>query len=100
MRLNLVNLFYLFIVYLFTILGSYRACDHDFVVKTDDVILDTEVNFESPPMDSFQIKQRPTFDWSGLLSNDSYVLLMLDVGFGSLKYLSVDFPRATRVIFF
>lgn len=48
----------------------------------------------------FQIHSKgPELSWSELNSNDSFIVLMLDVGFGKLKGLAVDFPRNTKVSF-
>uniref|UniRef100_A0A915DHQ4 Signal peptidase complex subunit 1 n=1 Tax=Ditylenchus dipsaci TaxID=166011 RepID=A0A915DHQ4_9BILA len=60
---------------------------------------DVEVHPNSHPIPSFQLQHPPSLDWPQLRPNDSLILLFFDVGFGTLKGLAVDYPRATRFIY-
>lgn len=50
------------------------------------------------PLDPFLSRLPPEVSWSEMESTDSNIILMIDAGFGSLKYLVADFPREPRVL--
>jgi hypothetical protein len=50
------------------------------------------------PLDPFLSRLPPEITWNNLQTTDSNIVLMLDAGFGSLKYLVADFPREPRVL--
>lgn len=58
------------------------------------------MNPESEPLMPYKIHSKPPeLNWPELRPNDTFIILMLDVGFGKLKGLAVDFPRNTKVYF-
>ena len=50
------------------------------------------------PLDPFLSRLAPDVTWEGMEPTDSTILVMLDVGFGSLKYLVADYPREPRLL--
>ncbi|CAJ0578495.1 unnamed protein product, partial [Mesorhabditis spiculigera] len=75
--------------------GEYRACEHDFRIRNASVIeADPDMNAVAP----FLIRKRPEITWHGLDFDGDFVLLMTDVGFGTLNYLVTDFPRKPTVL--
>ncbi|KAI6189285.1 hypothetical protein M3Y98_00446500 [Aphelenchoides besseyi] len=76
--------------------GEYRACDHQHVIVCNQSHV--KAHPEMKPLDPFLSRNVPEVSWPELDISESYVLLMVDAGFGALKYLVVDFPRAPRVI--
>ncbi|KAI6227582.1 hypothetical protein M3Y99_01236700 [Aphelenchoides fujianensis] len=76
--------------------GDYRACDHNFSIKCNRSHVEGHPEME--PLDPFLSRQPPEISWPELDSSGSFVLVILDAGFGSLKYLAVDFPRSPRVL--
>ncbi|KAH7725871.1 Protein C56G2.4 [Aphelenchoides avenae] len=76
--------------------GSYRACEHDFDVFPPFPEIEAHPNMD--PIDPFWVRAPPDISWPELSDEDSLILLLLDVGFGTLKFLSTDFPRATKVL--
>uniref|UniRef100_A0AC35FB54 Uncharacterized protein n=1 Tax=Panagrolaimus sp. PS1159 TaxID=55785 RepID=A0AC35FB54_9BILA len=76
--------------------GSYRACDHNFEVEPDVEEIDGHPEME--PIDPYFIRNPPDISWPELNHNDSLIIAMVDIGFGTLKFLSIDYPRDTKVI--
>ncbi|CAD5216583.1 unnamed protein product [Bursaphelenchus okinawaensis] len=76
--------------------GQYRGCDHDFIVECNrsQVIAHPEME----PLQPFLTRVVPEISWPELGSNESNVIMLLDAGFGLLKYLVVDYPRNPKVI--
>ncbi|KAI1717336.1 hypothetical protein DdX_07078 [Ditylenchus destructor] len=86
--------------------GIYRACDHEFTVEANGSI---DAHPNSAPVATFHLREETDnvdqkwtppihLDWPQLRKNDSYIILFLDVSFGMLKGLAVDFPRSTKFI--
>lgn len=70
--------------------GSYRACDHDFVIECNRSRV--AAHPDMPPLEPFTIRTSPHVWWPELADQQRNVLLLLDAGFGLLKHLVVDFP--------
>lgn len=80
-------------------LGSYRACDHDFVVdEPHNVIIEADPDMD--PVEPFNTRYLPDIRWSSISRNDTYIIAMVDVGFGTLNYLAYDYPKNTKVVVF
>ncbi|KAL3120631.1 hypothetical protein niasHT_007923 [Heterodera trifolii] len=78
--------------------GHYRACGHNFEVSPtpkSDLLIGHPL---ARPLPAFQAQKVPNVEWTELRPNDSLVLAMVDVGFGQLNYLAVDFPRNTQIV--
>uniref|UniRef100_A0A914QKS6 Uncharacterized protein n=1 Tax=Panagrolaimus davidi TaxID=227884 RepID=A0A914QKS6_9BILA len=75
---------------------NYRACDHNFEVEPDVEEIDGHPEME--PIDPYFIRNPPDISWPELNHNDSLIIAMVDIGFGTLKFLSIDYPRDTKVI--
>jgi hypothetical protein len=45
----------------------------------------------------FKAQYPPDLNWPELHANQSHIMLMMDVGWGKLAYLAIDFPRDTKV---
>lgn len=50
------------------------------------------------PLDPYLSRLAPEITWSGLEPTDSNIVLLIDAGFGLLKYLIADYPREPRVL--
>jgi hypothetical protein len=74
--------------------GSYRACDHDFHLLNGTVI---EADPDMDPVEPFQIRDAPNIHWPEMNDGHSYVLAMIDAGFGTLNYLVYNFPKKPMV---
>ncbi|KAI6177407.1 hypothetical protein M3Y97_00903700 [Aphelenchoides bicaudatus] len=77
-------------------LGEYRGCDHDFKVESNSTQI--EGNPDMEPLDPFLSRLSPEITWTGLEPTDSNIVLLVDAGFGLLKYLIADYPREPRVL--
>lgn len=77
-------------------LGEYRACDHDFQVKSNATQIDGHPDTE--PLDPFLSRLPPDISWTGMESSDSTIILLVDAGFGLLKYLVSDYPHEPRIL--
>uniref|UniRef100_A0A7E4V204 DOMON domain-containing protein n=1 Tax=Panagrellus redivivus TaxID=6233 RepID=A0A7E4V204_PANRE len=76
--------------------GTYRACDHDFDETPE--VSEVEGHPDMIPVDPFYIRNPPDISWPERSGNDSLIIAMVDVGFGQLRFLSINFPRNTQVI--
>jgi hypothetical protein len=76
--------------------GEYRACDHDFKINSNATQIEGDPDMK--PLDPFLSRLPPEISWRGIEETDSNIILMVDAGFGLLKYLVVDFPREPRVL--
>ena len=76
--------------------GNYHACGHDYFIDPESPTI--EAHPEMEPVDPFLIKNDPEIYWPEMDKNDSLIIVMVDVGFGKLKFLSINFPRDTEVI--
>uniref|UniRef100_A0A915BKA6 Uncharacterized protein n=1 Tax=Parascaris univalens TaxID=6257 RepID=A0A915BKA6_PARUN len=77
--------------------GSYRACDHDFVVaEPHNVIIEADPDMD--PVEPFSTRYLPDIRWSSISRNDTYIIVMVDAGFGTLNYLAYDYPKNTKVL--
>lgn len=50
------------------------------------------------PIDPYLSRLPPEITWPGLEPADSNIVLLVDAGFGLLKYLIADYPREPRVL--
>ncbi|CAJ0942508.1 unnamed protein product, partial [Mesorhabditis belari] len=75
--------------------GEYRACEHDFRVKNASII---EGDPDMAPVAPFLVRKKPEITWHGLDYDGNFTILMTDVGFGTLNYLVVDFPRVPTIL--
>ncbi|VDM29563.1 unnamed protein product [Toxocara canis] len=50
-------------------------------------------------VEPFSIRYLPDIRWQGMTRNDTYIILMVDAGFGMLNYLAYDYPRNAKVKF-
>ncbi|CAL2036025.1 unnamed protein product [Caenorhabditis brenneri] len=75
--------------------GHYRACEHDFFSGNTSAV---EADPDMDPVDPFRIRRRPEVTWSELQFDDQYTVVFTDVGYATLNYLAVDFPKATRIL--
>ncbi|KHN86829.1 Uncharacterized protein C56G2.4 [Toxocara canis] len=76
---------------------SYRACDHDFVVDEPQIPI-IEADPDMDAVEPFSIRYLPDIRWQGMTRNDTYIILMVDAGFGMLNYLAYDYPRNAKVL--
>ena len=78
-------------------LGAYRGCDHDFLVKPLQPTI--VAHPASEPIEPFLTRDAPTISWPLESQTDAtFIVAMIDVGFGQLKYLAVDYTRSPRVL--
>ena len=75
--------------------GHYRACEHDFFSGNTSAV---EADPDMEPVEPFRIRKRPEISWSELLFDDQYPIVFTDVGYATLNYLAVDFPKATKIL--
>ncbi|CAI5446091.1 unnamed protein product [Caenorhabditis angaria] len=75
--------------------GHYEACEHQFFSGNTSAV---EVDPDMEPVDPFRIRKRPEISWSDLHFDDQYTIVFTDVGYGTLNYLAVDFPKNTKVL--
>ncbi|CAD6186006.1 unnamed protein product [Caenorhabditis auriculariae] len=75
--------------------GHYRACEHDFFSGNATPV---EADPDMAPVAPFRIRKKPEITWHGLQFDDEYVIVMTDVGFGTLNYLVVDFPKDPKIL--
>ncbi|CAI4224847.1 unnamed protein product [Auanema sp. JU1783] len=75
--------------------GHYRACEHNFHTNSSSPI---ESDPDMTPVEPFSIRHKPEIGWHGLQYDDEYILLMTDVGFGTLNYLVADFPKKPKIL--
>uniref|UniRef100_A0A914HVH1 Uncharacterized protein n=1 Tax=Globodera rostochiensis TaxID=31243 RepID=A0A914HVH1_GLORO len=81
--------------------GHYRACGHNFDVpppSKNELLRGHTAHPLSRPLPTFQAQKAPDIGWTELHPNQSLIVAMVDVGFGQLNYLAVDFPRDTQII--
>ncbi|EFO83573.1 hypothetical protein CRE_02947 [Caenorhabditis remanei] len=75
--------------------GHYRACEHDFFSGNTSAV---EADPDMEPVEPFRIRKRPEISWSELQFDDQYTIVFTDVGYATLNYLAVDFPKATKIL--
>ncbi|CAB3401288.1 unnamed protein product [Caenorhabditis bovis] len=75
--------------------GHYRACEHDYFSGNTSAV---EADPDMEPVEPFRIRKRPEITWSELQFDDQYTVLFTDVGYGTLNYLAVDFPKNTKIL--
>ncbi len=51
------------------------------------------------PAMPFHLRKRPYIWWETMNPNDTFLLIIIDVGFGHLNYLAYDYPANTKVTF-
>ncbi|VDK50111.1 unnamed protein product [Anisakis simplex] len=77
--------------------GTYRACDHDFVVdKPGRSIIEVDPDME--PVEPFNIRYLPDIRWPGISRNDTFIILITDAGFGTLNFVAYDYPKNSKVL--
>lgn len=50
------------------------------------------------PVEPFRIRKRPEITWSGLQYDEQYTVVITDVGYATINFLAVDFPKATKIL--
>ncbi|CAO4368989.1 unnamed protein product [Caenorhabditis nigoni] len=75
--------------------GHYRACEHDFFSGNTSAV---EADPDMEPVEPFRIRKRPEISWSELQFDDQYTIVFTDVGYATLNFLAVDFPKATKYL--
>uniref|UniRef100_A0A0N5AJT3 Protein kinase domain-containing protein n=1 Tax=Syphacia muris TaxID=451379 RepID=A0A0N5AJT3_9BILA len=77
--------------------GTYRACDHKFIVNeaADTVI---EVGYDRLPIEPYRARFGPEIRWPGYDDGRNYVVVFVDIGFGTLNYLAIGYPAYTQVL--
>ncbi|VDN34698.1 unnamed protein product [Gongylonema pulchrum] len=75
---------------------TYRACDHDFTVKSNGGVEMTEIHPDMEAVKPFDVRYAPDVQWTGIY-NHSYLILAIDVGFGTLNYLALRSPSGDKV---
>ncbi|TKR68486.1 hypothetical protein L596_024465 [Steinernema carpocapsae] len=76
--------------------GSYRACNHEFLVEPN--LSKIDANPEMEAAESFLLRGAPDISWPEMRPQDSYVVLLLDVGFGRVQFLAYNFPYNTLIV--